>query len=241
MGMQVPPFKKTLMDAMPYVDFLFGNETEARAFAESEGWTTTDVAEIALKVGSLFATVCLGIERRLRLYCLCQQWCTPAVCTGSFVARVALHLDTNHTESAALPAVPTGGTSSPVMHTSHAVSWEGSLKSTEVFHWLAFCVLSSCMNTVLCRPPPSPSRTAAALAQSSSRRARTRQSLPRLARYALMFLHINRRQVAMCEDCVVIRRPQIDAVLESLLFGRGCAVVQRTWKSAARKACSKGQ
>ncbi len=37
------------MDAMPYVDFLFGNETEARAFAESEGWATTDVAEIALK------------------------------------------------------------------------------------------------------------------------------------------------------------------------------------------------
>lgn len=48
--MQVPPFKKTLMEAMPYIDFLFGNETEACAFAESEGWTTTDVAEIALKV-----------------------------------------------------------------------------------------------------------------------------------------------------------------------------------------------
>lgn len=50
---QVPPFKKTLMDAMPYVDFLFGNETEARAFAESEGWGTEDVAEIALKVKPL--------------------------------------------------------------------------------------------------------------------------------------------------------------------------------------------
>ena len=47
---QVPPFKKTLLDAMPYVDFLFGNETEARAFAKSEGWETQDVAEIALKV-----------------------------------------------------------------------------------------------------------------------------------------------------------------------------------------------
>ena len=47
--MQVPPFKKTLMDAMPYVDFLFGNETEARAFAKTEGWDTEDVAEIALK------------------------------------------------------------------------------------------------------------------------------------------------------------------------------------------------
>ena len=52
---QVPPFKATLMEAMPYIDFLFGNETEARAFAESEGWTTTDVAEIALKVTHLSA------------------------------------------------------------------------------------------------------------------------------------------------------------------------------------------
>jgi len=56
MCMQVPPFKKTLMDAMPYIDFLFGNETEARAFAESEGWTTTDVAEIALKVGDRYTS-----------------------------------------------------------------------------------------------------------------------------------------------------------------------------------------
>jgi hypothetical protein len=47
---QVPPFKKTLLDAMPYIDFLFGNETEARVFAASEGWDTQDVAEIALKV-----------------------------------------------------------------------------------------------------------------------------------------------------------------------------------------------
>jgi adenosine kinase len=47
---QVPPFKKTLMDAMPYVDFLFGNENEAAEFAKSEGWQTTDIAEIALKV-----------------------------------------------------------------------------------------------------------------------------------------------------------------------------------------------
>lgn len=46
----MPPFKKTLLDAMPYIDFLFGNETEARAFADSEDWCTQDVAEIALKV-----------------------------------------------------------------------------------------------------------------------------------------------------------------------------------------------
>jgi len=47
---EVPPFKKTLMDLMPYVDFLFANENEARAFAKSEGWETEDVEEIALRV-----------------------------------------------------------------------------------------------------------------------------------------------------------------------------------------------
>lgn len=51
--LQVPPFKKTLMDALPYVDFLFGNENEAATFAESENWGTTDIAEIALRVRQL--------------------------------------------------------------------------------------------------------------------------------------------------------------------------------------------
>ena len=46
----VPPFKATLLSALPYVDFLFGNETEAATFAETEGWETKDVAEIAKKV-----------------------------------------------------------------------------------------------------------------------------------------------------------------------------------------------
>ena len=48
--MQVPPFKKTLTDAMPYVDYLFGNETEAAAFAESEGWKDMAVPDIAQAV-----------------------------------------------------------------------------------------------------------------------------------------------------------------------------------------------
>jgi adenosine kinase len=47
---EVPPFKKTIGDLLPYVDFLFGNENEARAFAKSEGWETEDIAEIALRV-----------------------------------------------------------------------------------------------------------------------------------------------------------------------------------------------
>lgn len=50
---QVPPFKKVLTDTLPYVDILFGNETEAAAFAESEGWETKDVAEIAKKISLL--------------------------------------------------------------------------------------------------------------------------------------------------------------------------------------------
>lgn len=51
--LQVPPFKKVVNEAIPYVDYLFGNETEAVEFAKSEGWDTTDVAEIARKL-SLF-------------------------------------------------------------------------------------------------------------------------------------------------------------------------------------------
>jgi adenosine kinase len=46
----VPPFKATLNKAIAMADFLFGNETEAAAFADSEGWETTDVSEIALKI-----------------------------------------------------------------------------------------------------------------------------------------------------------------------------------------------
>ena len=38
------------MEAMPCVDYLFGNETEAAAFAESEGWPTDSIPDIALKV-----------------------------------------------------------------------------------------------------------------------------------------------------------------------------------------------
>jgi adenosine kinase len=51
--MQVPPFKATLMNAMPYIDILFGNETEAATFAETEGWETRDVAEIAMRISKL--------------------------------------------------------------------------------------------------------------------------------------------------------------------------------------------
>lgn len=48
--MQVPPFKKSFTEVMPYVDFIFGNEDEAAVFAESEGWKTRNITEIASKV-----------------------------------------------------------------------------------------------------------------------------------------------------------------------------------------------
>merc|ERR1719453_1047299 len=51
--MQVPPFKKCLMDTLPYVDYLFGNETEAVTFAESESWPERSIPEIAKKIAAL--------------------------------------------------------------------------------------------------------------------------------------------------------------------------------------------
>lgn len=46
-------FKDSLMKAMPYIDILFGNESEAEALTNSLGLGVTDIKEIALKVASL--------------------------------------------------------------------------------------------------------------------------------------------------------------------------------------------
>merc|ERR1712151_382908 len=48
--MQVPPFKAFIVEILPMVDFLFCNETEARTYAETEGWETTDVSFIATRL-----------------------------------------------------------------------------------------------------------------------------------------------------------------------------------------------
>lgn len=45
-------FGDQLAAAIPYADFIFGNETEAAAFGESKGWGT-DVATVALKLSAL--------------------------------------------------------------------------------------------------------------------------------------------------------------------------------------------
>lgn len=46
-------FKEPLMAAMPYVDILFGNETEAEVFAAEQNFETTDLSEIALRIAKL--------------------------------------------------------------------------------------------------------------------------------------------------------------------------------------------
>jgi adenosine kinase len=43
-------FKDPMVEVLPYVDILFGNETEAAAFADSHNFGTKDVKEIALKL-----------------------------------------------------------------------------------------------------------------------------------------------------------------------------------------------
>ncbi|KAI5606744.1 adenosine kinase b, partial [Silurus asotus] len=43
-------FKQPLMSVMPYVDILFGNETEAATFAKEQGFETDDIEEIARRV-----------------------------------------------------------------------------------------------------------------------------------------------------------------------------------------------
>jgi len=46
-------FKDPLKECLPYVDILFGNETEAATFAKEQEWDTTDIKEIALKTAAL--------------------------------------------------------------------------------------------------------------------------------------------------------------------------------------------
>ncbi|KAL6133411.1 hypothetical protein ACLB2K_065646 [Fragaria x ananassa] len=43
-------FKDVQETALPYMDYVFGNETEARTFSKVHGWETDDVEQIALKI-----------------------------------------------------------------------------------------------------------------------------------------------------------------------------------------------
>lgn len=46
-------FKEQLDSVLPYTDYTFCNETEARAYSESHEWGTEDVTEIAKKLAQL--------------------------------------------------------------------------------------------------------------------------------------------------------------------------------------------
>eukprot|EP00245_Coleochaete_scutata_P008334 TRINITY_DN2515_c0_g1_i1.p1 TRINITY_DN2515_c0_g1~~TRINITY_DN2515_c0_g1_i1.p1 ORF type:complete len:373 (-),score=100.80 TRINITY_DN2515_c0_g1_i1:253-1281(-) len=46
-------FTQPLMEAYSYMDYVFGNETEAVAFAAAQGWDLTDVEQIAIKMAAL--------------------------------------------------------------------------------------------------------------------------------------------------------------------------------------------
>ncbi|KAJ3647051.1 hypothetical protein Zmor_024599 [Zophobas morio] len=46
-------YKEPLMQVMPYIDLLFGNETEAETFATEQNFGTKDLKEIALKICKL--------------------------------------------------------------------------------------------------------------------------------------------------------------------------------------------
>ncbi|KAG4996222.1 hypothetical protein JHK82_027036 [Glycine max] len=46
-------FKGALDKVLPYMDYVFGNETEARTFSKAQGWETDNVEEIALKISQL--------------------------------------------------------------------------------------------------------------------------------------------------------------------------------------------
>jgi adenosine kinase len=74
--MQVPPFKAVFVEALPYVDYLFGNETEALTWAETEGWETKDIGFIATrlslipmaKAGHRHVVITQGAEQTLVAY-----------------------------------------------------------------------------------------------------------------------------------------------------------------------------
>ncbi|XP_039629481.1 adenosine kinase-like isoform X4 [Polypterus senegalus] len=46
-------YKEPMMKVMPYVDIIFGNETEAATFAREQGFETEDIEEIARRVQKL--------------------------------------------------------------------------------------------------------------------------------------------------------------------------------------------
>jgi adenosine kinase len=74
---QVPPFRACLEKTLPNCDYLFGNETEARAYAEAVGWESDNVEFIATRL-SLIPMNTKGNESRKRKVVI-TQGCEPTV------------------------------------------------------------------------------------------------------------------------------------------------------------------
>jgi adenosine kinase len=68
---QVPPFRACLQKTLPNVDYLFGNETEARAYSEAVGWDSDNVEFIATRL-SLIPMALKGGEPRKRKVVITQ-------------------------------------------------------------------------------------------------------------------------------------------------------------------------
>jgi adenosine kinase len=79
--MQVPPFKACFDETMPYVDYLFGNETEARTWAEVSGWDTMDVEFIARRLSLLPSA-----KKAKRTVVITQGKEPTVVCQGGVVS-----------------------------------------------------------------------------------------------------------------------------------------------------------
>merc|ERR1712226_1304801 len=82
-----PPFRACLEKTLPNCDFLFGNETEALAYAEAVGWETTNVEFIATRL-SLVPMHVKGGQSRKRTVVI-TQGCEPTVVAVN--GKVTLH------------------------------------------------------------------------------------------------------------------------------------------------------
>lgn len=70
-------YKQQQLDVLPYVEYIFGNESEAVVFAEAHNLGTTDVVEIAKKMAdpAVFPLAKAGLERKV----IITQGCDPTV------------------------------------------------------------------------------------------------------------------------------------------------------------------
>merc|ERR1719456_368836 len=95
--MQVPPFKAVCNELLPYVDFLFGNETEFQTWADVEGWETKDLQFVATRL-----SLVPSVKSRKRTVVITQGTeptivCINGICTKYPIVALAKEkvVDTN--------------------------------------------------------------------------------------------------------------------------------------------------